>query len=102
MRVQAPGRTVFFLTEFQIDGMLEALRLELVDRVRSFRSTEGSVSGDSLGNYRLSLSVECQECSKNSTLLTQLLLSSLTYVSLSYFVRLHCANVHTPLCFFYP
>ena len=45
---------------------------------------------------------ECQECSKNSALFAQFLLSSLTYVSLSYFVRLHCANVHTPLCFFYP
>ena len=41
MRVQAPGRTVFFLTEFQINGMLEALRSELVDRVRSFRLMEG-------------------------------------------------------------
>ena len=61
MRVQAPGRTVFFLTEFQIDGMLEALRSELVDRVRSFRSMEGSVSGDSLGNYRLSLAVELSD-----------------------------------------
>ena len=61
MRVQAPGRTVFFLTEFQIDGMLEALRSELVDRARSFRSMEGSVSGDSLGNYRLSLSVELSD-----------------------------------------
>ena len=60
-RVPAPGRTVFFLTEFQIDGMLEALRSELVDRVRSFRSMEGSVSGDSLGNYRLSLSVELSD-----------------------------------------
>ena len=60
-RVQAPGRTVFFLTEFQINGMLEALRSELVDRVRSFRSMEGSVSGDSLGNYRLSLSVELSD-----------------------------------------
>ena len=26
-----------------------------------------------------------------------ILLSFLTYVLLSYFVRLHCANVHTPL-----
>ena len=60
-RVPTPGRTVFFLTEFQIDGMLEALRSELVDRVRSFRSMEGSVSGDSLGNYRLSLSVELSD-----------------------------------------
>ena len=58
MRVQAPGRTVFFLTEFQIDGMLEALRSELVDRMGSFRSVEGTVSGDSFGNYRLALSVE--------------------------------------------
>ena len=61
MRVQAPGRRVFFLTEFQINGMLEALRSELVDRVRSFRSMEESVSGDSLGNYRLSLSVELSD-----------------------------------------
>ena len=61
MSVQAPGRTVFFLTEFQISGMLEALRLELLDRVRSFRSMEGSVSGDSLGNYRLALSVELSD-----------------------------------------
>ena len=60
-RVPAPGRTVFFLTEFQINGMLEALRSELVDRVRSFRSMEGSVSGDSFGNYRLSLSVELSD-----------------------------------------
>ena len=52
---------MFFLTESQIDGMLEALRSELVDRVRSFRSMEGSVSGDSLGNYRLSLSVELSD-----------------------------------------
>ena len=44
----------------------------------------------------------CQECSKNSALFAQFLLSPLTYVLLSYFVRLHCANVHTPLCFFYP
>ena len=61
MRVQAPGRMVFFLTEFKIDGMLEALRSELVDRVRFFRSMEGSVSSDSLGNYRLSLSVELSD-----------------------------------------
>ena len=61
MRVQVPGRMVFFLTEFQINGMLEALRSELVDRVRSFRSMKGSVSGDSLGNYRLSLSVELSD-----------------------------------------
>ena len=26
-----------------------------------------------------------------------ILLSFLTYVLLSYFIRLHCANVHTPL-----
>ena len=52
---------MFFLTEFQINGMLEALRSELVDRVRSFRSMEESVSGDSLGNYRLSLSVELSD-----------------------------------------
>ena len=38
--------------------MLEALGSELVDRVRTFRSIEGTVSGDSLGNYRLALSVE--------------------------------------------
>ena len=57
-RVQAPGRTVFFLTEFQIEGMPETLRSELLDRVRSLRSMEGSVSGDSFGNYRLALSVE--------------------------------------------
>ena len=44
----------------------------------------------------------CQEYSKNSALFAQFLLSSLTYVSLSYFVHLHCANIHTPLCFFYP
>ena len=57
-RVQAPGRTVFFLTGFQINGMLEALRSDLVDRMRSFRSVEGTVSGDSFENYRLALSVE--------------------------------------------
>ena len=39
----------------------------------------------------------CQECYKNSALFSQFLLTSLTYVSLSYFIRLHCANVHTPL-----
>ena len=60
-RVETSGRTVFFLTELQIDGMLGAPRSELVDRVRSFRSMEGSVSGDSLGNYRLSLSVELSD-----------------------------------------
>ena len=38
----------------------------------------------------------CQECHKNSALFAQFLLSSLTYVLLSYFVRLHCANIHTP------
>ena len=32
-----------------------------MDRVRSFRSMEGSVSGDSFGNYRLALSVELSE-----------------------------------------
>ena len=58
MRVQAPGRTVFFLTEFQIIEMLEALRSDLVDRLRVFRLVEGTVSGDSLGNYTLALSVE--------------------------------------------
>ena len=42
----------------------------------------------------------CQECSKNSALFAQFLLTSLTYVLLSYFVRLHCANIHTPLPFF--
>ena len=41
----------------------------------------------------------CQECYKNSTLFAQFLLSSLTYASLSYFVCLHCANVHTPFMF---
>ena len=52
---------MFFLTEFQIDGMLEALRSDLVDRMRSFRLMEGTVSGDSFGNYRLDLSVELSE-----------------------------------------
>ena len=61
MRVEAPGRTVFFLTEFQINGMLEALRLDLVDRRSSFQLMEGMVSGDSFGNYRLALSVELAE-----------------------------------------
>ena len=60
-RVEASGRTVFFLTEFQINGMLEALRSDLVDRRNSFRLMEGTVSGDSLGNYRLALSVELAE-----------------------------------------
>ena len=41
----------------------------------------------------------CQECYKNSALFAQFLLSPLTYVSLSYFVRFHCANVHTPFMF---
>ena len=61
MRVEASGRTVFFLTEFQINGMLEARRWDLVDRRSSFRLMEGTVSGDSLGNYRLALSVELAE-----------------------------------------
>ena len=52
---------MFFLTEFQIDGMLEALRSDLVDRMRSFWSMEGTVSGDSFGNYRLALSVELSD-----------------------------------------
>ena len=39
MRAQTPGRTVFFLTEFQINGMLEALRSELLDRVMSRTQT---------------------------------------------------------------
>ena len=59
--MEASGRTVFFLTEFQINGMLDALRSDLVDRRNSFRLMEGTVSGDSLGNYRLSLSVELAE-----------------------------------------
>ena len=59
--MEAPRRTVFFLTEPQINGMLEALGSELVDRVRTFRSIEGTVSGDSLGNYRLALSVELSD-----------------------------------------
>ena len=59
--MEASGRTVFFLTEFQINGMLEALRSDLVDRRSSFRLMEGMVSGDSLGNYRLALSVELAE-----------------------------------------
>ena len=41
--------------------MLEALRSGLVDRMRSFRAMEGTVSGDSFGNYRLALSVELSE-----------------------------------------
>ena len=52
---------MFFLTEFQINGMLAALRSDLVDRMRSFRLMEGAVSGDSFGNYRLDLSVELSE-----------------------------------------
>ena len=52
---------MFFLTEFQINGMMEALRSDLVDRRNSFRLMEGTVSGDSLGNYRLALSVELAE-----------------------------------------
>ena len=52
---------MFFLTEFQIDGMLEALRSDLVDRMRSFRLMEETVSGDSFGDYRLALSVELSE-----------------------------------------
>ena len=52
---------MFFLTEFQIDGMLEALRSDLVDRMRFFRAMEGTVSGDSFGNYQLALSVELSE-----------------------------------------
>ena len=59
--MEAPGRTVFFLTEFQINGMLEALRSDLVDRRSSFRLMEETVSGDSFGNYRLALSVELAE-----------------------------------------
>ena len=46
-----------------------------------------------------SLAGGCQKCSKNSALFTQFLLTSLTYVLLSYFVRLHCANFHAPLPF---
>ena len=46
------------------------------------------------------LSGGCQECYKYFALFAQFLLSSLTYVLLSYFVRLHCANIHTPLPFF--
>ena len=41
--------------------MLEALRSVLVDRMSSFRLMEGTVSGDSLGNYRPALSVELSE-----------------------------------------
>ena len=41
--MEASGRTVFFLTEFQINGMLEALRSDLVDRRNSFRLMEGMV-----------------------------------------------------------
>ena len=41
----------------------------------------------------------CQECSKNSARFAQFLLISLTYVLLSYFVRLHCTNFHVPLPF---
>ena len=37
---------------------------------------------------------DCQECLQNSALFAQFLLSFLTYVLLSYFVRLHCANIH--------
>ena len=41
----------------------------------------------------------CQEGYKNSALFAQFLLSFLTYVLLSYFIHLHCANTHTPLPF---
>ena len=43
----------------------------------------------------------CQECYKNSALFAQSLLSFLTYALLSYFFRLHCANIHTPLPFLF-
>ena len=36
----------------------------------------------------------CQECLQNSALFAQFPLSFLTYVLLSYFVHLHCANIH--------
>ena len=41
-----------------------------------------------------SLEIAIQECYKNSALFTQFLLSFLTYVLLSYFVHLHCTNIH--------
>ena len=37
---------------------------------------------------------------QNPAHFAQFLLSFLTYVLLSYFVHLHCANIHTPLLFF--
>ena len=45
----------------------------------------------------VSRDADCQECYKNSALFAQFLLSFLTYVLLSYFVRLHCANIHIHL-----
>ena len=38
----------------------------------------------------------CQEYNKNSAHFAQFLFSFLTYVLLSYFIHLHCANIHTP------
>ena len=45
--------------------------------------------------------MNCQECYKNSALFTQFLYSFSTYVWLSYFVCLHCTNLHTPLPFLF-
>ena len=53
-----------------------------------------------ISSGRLDLRTACQECSKNSAHFAQFLLSFLTYVLLSYFIHLHCANIHTPLPFF--
>ena len=39
----------------------------------------------------------CQECYRNFALFDQFLSKFLTYVLLSYFVHLHCANIHIHL-----
>ena len=48
-----------------------------------------------------SYAVPCQECYQKSVLFAQFLLIFITYESLFYSVRLHCANLHTPLPFLF-
>ena len=61
--------------------------------------TDASSEAD-MSDYLSCTPEDCQECLQNSALLAQFPFNFLTYVLLSYFVHLHCANIHIHLPFF--
>ena len=83
-------------------GTLKEEVVELRNELRELREAHGWLSRQVGELNTLAEDMHrhlCQEYYKNSAHFAQFLLSFLTYVLLSYFVRLHCANLHTPLPF---